>query len=153
MLTPERLREIKERCERATPGPWIVSPNRHKAKDGSQWGIIEARIRTVTGGIVAHTICTWDGDNGRANAEFAAHAREDVPVLVAEVEQLHRFAKEIRRTARHWRRRAKVMMAKGKASDRSDDAHWFAGQAEAFEQAAWDLEIILDSLGGNENAE
>lgn len=120
MLTPERLREIKERCERATPGPWrvgnpyVVAPVRddkcmlcdmseplatvtengqtcHVHFDDRQyeddWRDIasESTFETIVG--------DYSYDSGgvattRADAEFIAHAREDVPALIAEVERL-----------------------------------------------------------------
>jgi len=69
MLTPERLRAIKERCERATPGPWWWDDRGdvYGSKDGNTW--------------IA-------GFRRELDAEFAAHARDDVPALVAEVERL-----------------------------------------------------------------
>ena len=97
VLTPDRLQEIKARCERATEGPWAVIPNRHKGKDGRPWGKIVAYLRTPTGGTVARNIMTWGDDNGPADAEFSAHAREDVPALVAEVERCWREIEELRK--------------------------------------------------------
>ncbi|PZN09499.1 MAG: hypothetical protein DIU69_08665 [Bacillota bacterium] len=131
-----------------------MSPNRHKAKDGSQWGIIEARIRTVTGGIVAHTICTWDGDNGRANAEFAAHAREDLPALVAEVERLWDFVGELRNELRRWRDRAAELerSAVMDAEDELDEA-WREGKAAGLDEAADELEALLNELEASRRAE
>ena len=80
MLTPERLREIKERCERATPGPWWV--------DGDP-GYAE-RSRASLGKIDGVLIWGPPGETvggEAANAQFVAHAREDVPLLVAEIER------------------------------------------------------------------
>lgn len=67
-LTPERLDEIEARCEAATPGPWR---NRDllgvlgRPEDGVQ----------ICGG------CTND------NRDFIAHARQDIPALIAAVRE------------------------------------------------------------------
>ncbi len=57
------LEAIKRRCEAATPGPW-----------------------TTLGAVVADGSSCLD-DRAR-NAEFIAHAREDVPALLEAVERL-----------------------------------------------------------------
>lgn len=75
------LEAIKARCEAATPGPWLenVSIVHVDAPD-------ETPSRDA---IVADT--HWDGkafERVRGDAEFIAHARQDVPALVAEVERM-----------------------------------------------------------------
>ncbi len=70
-LKPERLAEIKARCEGATPGPWL--------------GLSEGKHRQ---GIVDHEgqrIWPWLREE---DMRFAYCAREDVPTLLAEVERL-----------------------------------------------------------------
>lgn len=67
-----RIDEIRERVEKATPGPWVSGLSGHA------------------------NVVTYDGDDvrpvgavpGAANARFVIHAREDVPYLLAEVEML-----------------------------------------------------------------
>ena len=70
---------IKARCEAATPGPWYV--DRGGEFDDPYYSI--------------PSVCRDRyGDNSlmvgsdKATAEFIAHARTDVPALVAEVERL-----------------------------------------------------------------
>lgn len=78
-MDAERLAEIRARCEAATAGPWWHdwnmggSPNEVWVS-GDSWGLI----------------CTTDGGVGDEDkdAEFIAHAREDIPALLAEVERL-----------------------------------------------------------------
>jgi len=62
-LTNEQLAEIKARCDKATPGPWI-----------DEHGF----IRQI---------------EGKADLLFIANARTDIPALVAEVERLREVAK------------------------------------------------------------
>ncbi|WP_427110869.1 hypothetical protein [Lysinibacillus xylanilyticus] len=67
-MNAEQLNAIKERVAKVTPGPWCVG------------GAID--IHDACGEEVA---AVWDGG---PDIEFIAHAREDVPALVAEVERL-----------------------------------------------------------------
>jgi|GEM_PF-6349123 len=77
------LKAIKERCEAATGGEW------HPGDD-------DYTIISVIDG-VQYVICERVD---RGDADFIAHAREDVPALVAEIERLR---DELRRSAIHIR--------------------------------------------------
>jgi hypothetical protein len=71
-MTPEELEAIKVRCAQATPGPWGTYHSLngwHYTKPGS------GPVRTTY-------------EQARADVEFIAAARTDVPALVAEVERL-----------------------------------------------------------------
>lgn len=79
-MTTERLEEIKRREQAASKGPWARDKSDHT---GSQ---VIARGNHVIG---------WHHRHGRQidsqvvnDWEFMAHARQDVPDLVAEVERL-----------------------------------------------------------------
>lgn len=69
--TDEQLEVIRERCDKATEGPWET------ALLESGWHV------THNGRIIAEAYL-----NESKNAEFIAHAREDVPKLVSEVRRL-----------------------------------------------------------------
>jgi hypothetical protein len=79
------LAEIRARCEAATPGPWESVQDYY---DGPWYMLYEQRC--------AGDNKTSDLFDGRShylidapnNAAFAAHAREDIPALLAEVERL-----------------------------------------------------------------
>ncbi len=76
-LTTEALAAIRKRAEAATAGPW------------------EADIYTIyheEGGHIAEVVA----DNQFDNMHFIAHAREDIPALLAEVERLRSLMKDIR---------------------------------------------------------
>ncbi|MGQ3551758.1 hypothetical protein [Streptomyces rochei] len=83
-LSPEREAEIAARAEAATPGPWGT----HRDLDAVY--TIQARPRTTRDGmendgdIATLAVGRLDAE-GYANARFAAHAREDVPALLAEL--------------------------------------------------------------------
>lgn len=71
-LTDEELQAIRERVEKATAGPWQIgkqSPN----------GL--NNVGTMDGLLTAQT-------TDESNASFIAHAREDIPKLLAEIERL-----------------------------------------------------------------
>ena len=65
------LKAIKTRYEAATPGPWV--PEHYSLDD---WEIIPVARGQDYG------IC------GQSDAEFIAHAREDIPALIVEIERL-----------------------------------------------------------------
>lgn len=83
-MTEETLREIEERCEAATNGPWEESD--------LQPGQVLCDVYGDDG--VWELVCMmWlveDHMSGStlANARFVAHAREDVPALLKEVRRL-----------------------------------------------------------------
>lgn len=82
------LEAIKNREILATQGPWkIVKSEETGVQIGTTWehGQLEDCVPVVTTahGVSGTTI--YINDN---NAEFIAHARQDVPALIAEIERL-----------------------------------------------------------------
>ncbi|KYG89020.1 hypothetical protein A0U40_13415 [[Bacillus] sp. KCTC 13219] len=77
------IEAIKERVAKATPGPWIIEPE--KCGPEGQ-GVFE----TDSFGCICEVGDPYPRGNNRPqeNMEFIAHAREDVPALIAEVERL-----------------------------------------------------------------
>ena len=74
----DRLKEIRQRCEAATPGPWDSKTNRHPECNGEPWGWISGASGNIT----------WSGSAGKANADFIAHSRDDMEYLLSEVTEL-----------------------------------------------------------------
>lgn len=82
-MTSEQLKSIKEREEKATPGPWTLEE-----------GIIEKRITApYPQGMIPHETlpyvvfvpgCAMYSED----MDFIVHAREDIPGLIADVERL-----------------------------------------------------------------
>jgi hypothetical protein len=70
-MTPD-LEQIKQRAEAATPGPWTSFDGR-------------SHIIHEEDGFIA--ICQYR-PLPNANAEFIAHAREDIPALLAVIDEL-----------------------------------------------------------------
>ncbi len=86
------LAAIAERCEKATPGPWVAGrPDMATIVDGidSKW-IYGPKGETESSEYLAVASGHIDGPWERvmANAEFIAHSREDVPALLAHVARL-----------------------------------------------------------------
>lgn len=80
MLSDERIREIKERCEKASDN-WVVESG-FIGSDTAQFLVIDGRD-----GIRFHY--RWDERDSEENdMQFAAHARQDIPDLLAEIERL-----------------------------------------------------------------
>lgn len=78
-LTQEKLEAIRKRADAATGKEWTDF-------DGDDWGGVVYEYDRLTEDaceIIAECRTT-------ADAEFIAHAREDIPVLLAEVERLQR---------------------------------------------------------------
>lgn len=81
-MTKEELTEIEQRCERATPGPWIAVA-RHCHNDGDQ-DEMDGLGWDVDGPPDA-----MRGQYSRAgDAKFIALARQDIPLLLAEIRQM-----------------------------------------------------------------
>ena len=72
-MSEKRLAEIRARVEAATPGPWEVDD---KYSDGFVVCELDEYVAVST---------STDADiglDGRADAEFIAHARQDIPDLL-----------------------------------------------------------------------
>ena len=82
------LQEIKARAEAATEGPWLAMTE--ETGDGENiYYTVEAKSATP-GDYLLDISDT--GVHGRADAEFIAHAREDVPRLIAALESVEALA-------------------------------------------------------------
>ncbi len=91
-LSESQLMEIKARCEAATPGPWtsFIEGRDHTSGDSFiQRGILDAWQEELylTGATVA-------------DHDFIAHARQDIPLLLAEIERLQALVDHEERSAK-----------------------------------------------------
>ncbi|MFD6782300.1 hypothetical protein [Streptomyces diastaticus] len=77
-LSPEYLAEIAARAEAATAGPWCTDGAEIYQGDEYSWDAFW----------VGETCRADEADGGLLDAAFIAHARTDVPALLAEVERL-----------------------------------------------------------------
>lgn len=71
------IEEIRERCEKATAGPWMQKElaDCSEIYDANSWGKALRPLALVGSSTI--------------DAEFIAHAREDIPALLDHIEALH----------------------------------------------------------------
>ena len=83
-LSDERIAEIRERCDKATPGPWSVDEESGDVWVPSIWRSV-AIIEDLDLPLV----------NPAADRAFIAAARTDMPDLLDEVERLRRLEEAV----------------------------------------------------------
>ena len=74
-ISDKELAEIKVRCELTTPGPWKSIVESRGETVGTDFIMTGGEDIYLTGATVA-------------DQDFIAHARQDIPRLIAEVERL-----------------------------------------------------------------
>lgn len=75
-MTDDELNAIEQRANAATPGPWVDTDPRH--------------IRHAEPNIYAgdYEVADVYDNNGCDDSSFIAHARQDIPALIAEIRRL-----------------------------------------------------------------
>lgn len=86
-MTDEELAAIAARCAGASPGPWRSYIEGRDHESGSNF--IMTGMGPSRGKDIELTGATT------ADQDFIAHARQDLPRLVAEVQDLQRLLKEL----------------------------------------------------------
>lgn len=91
-MTDEQLAEIEARAEKAFPGPWKHYIDREWHSPDR---VIEAANTWV---VIRDENCehNWKLGRNEDNYEFIAHARTDIPMLIAEVRRLRAQYEELR---------------------------------------------------------
>jgi hypothetical protein len=84
-MDEQQLQDAEARAKSATPGEWWMS-SEVKEDDAAVWGPDGDAIAEKVGGNLTL------GGTGNDNAAFIAHARADVPALIAEVRRLQQQA-------------------------------------------------------------
>jgi hypothetical protein len=74
-MTDKELKDIADRCDRATKGPWISFIEGRDHESGSDF------IRTPTGDIELL-------GGTKADQDFISHSRTDIPKLLEEIKRL-----------------------------------------------------------------
>ncbi len=82
-MTPERLKEIKARCEAATEGPWL----RHENAE------YMFTVFVANTSIAETSRCNLRNKQKLFNAEFIEHSRQDLPDCLDEIERLKDLVK------------------------------------------------------------
>jgi len=86
-VTDDELREIEDRLTAASPGPWTSYVEGRDHESGDDFIRVSENdsepdlylARAITGGVVPAST---------ADQDFIAHARQDIPALIAEVRRL-----------------------------------------------------------------
>lgn len=87
-ISTEELAAMKARVEATTPGPWTSF---FEGRD--HWGG-DSFIQTGTQDIyIRAEDYVGGGGHFRADQDFIAHARQDIPRLIAEIERLRKLTK------------------------------------------------------------
>lgn len=82
-MTEDELKAIRERADKATPGPWVGG-------DGEYDDVCAAIPNSNDNAVYLIIECMYKND-----VSFVAHARQDIPALVAEVERLQKNNREL----------------------------------------------------------
>ena len=80
-MTPERLNQIKARYEAATEGPWTIGYN-----NPSGCPVVSPNVVSCNTAVIASV----RGLVTKPNTAFIAHARQDLPDCLAEIERLQK---------------------------------------------------------------
>lgn len=86
-MTAPDLQSIKARAEAATAGPWRTG----NLGDKEQSHVVDFGPPPTSPFMLVkpgYGVCHSDGNNATRDADFIAHAREDVPLLIAAIERL-----------------------------------------------------------------
>src|SRR5690606_20328509 len=100
-----QLNAIRERAERATPGPWVqingtdvftelnaTNNARITADNNDGWQIADTSVGVT---FVNRELTEMESSEQFDNATFISAAREDVPMLLAEIERLREAIEDI----------------------------------------------------------
>jgi hypothetical protein len=91
MTTEQRIEQIKERAERATAGPWT------QEECGGQSIVVNPVKIVLFAGRQSQDIAhDTSAQQIECNADFIAHAREDVPFLLQQIEELKEWGQAFR---------------------------------------------------------
>ena len=140
--TPD-LDAIRKRAEKATEGPWAVDPD---FRDGGADQIVEMS----TGRCLTIAFLTSDGNEN--NGPFIAHARTDIPALIAHIDRLAAARDAANKRAEEAERDAKFcsldreteQMARNAAEAARDAA---VKRAERLEEGLRNLQRLLGYAG------
>lgn len=103
-LSPEYEAAIRDREQAATPGPWCTD----------SWEIYQgAEYMPGISYWIGETCRADEANDGRADAAFVAHARDDVPALLAEIDRLRAGLAGLRQGSERWAARCDHIAKQG----------------------------------------
>lgn len=120
-LTPALIKDIAERAEKATPGPW---QSRHEFDWDGMCEIIGAIDGPDDGRFHYTVVCDINEapDEWEANRQFIIHARTDIPALLAHITALEKERDEARSRANKFRQI--IIDARNKRGKWGEQARW-----------------------------
>lgn len=83
-MKPDQIKAILGRLGAATPGPWEKAVDDHGPRVGFEVGIWVPGVGEFGEWVIENVT----SERPETDAEFIAHAREDVPALLDEVQRL-----------------------------------------------------------------
>jgi hypothetical protein len=132
-MTDEELAAICERADAATPGPWNVFDYVIWGRAGSSGPYQLSIAKNANSSSVIEDTGAADRRDRRIEADlgFIAHAREDIPALLAENAALREIVEAVASRAWPWRTdgRGHVMCAYCWARDHAPDCIWVKAHA------------------------
>ena len=113
-MTPERLDEIEVRADSATPGPWTKKPP-ERLTEGPAAGMLPGVCIAATSPSKQNRVYASPpgGQFPSADQNFIAHARTDIPDLLAEVRRLRAERDALREALMEVRRTALIVGGEG----------------------------------------
>lgn len=127
---PLDMEAVRKREQAATPGPWQTSVDVLHARDGQKLERYRlfARHKRLGDGVEAFD----ESKNKQAqrNGEFIAHARDDIPALIAEVDRLTTERNSYKINATVYEKRVAELEAILRGIERARDAHIAELEAE-----------------------
>jgi hypothetical protein len=92
-VTKQELDAIRERCAKATPGPWELRP--YYIGNREAWTDIVGNIKPLKGTFtpICKVINEFARDN--ENKQFITNARTDIPILLAEIDRLNSYLGQV----------------------------------------------------------
>ena len=114
MLTSEQIAEIRERCEKATPGPWAWKFNRFGGDDEPRpfgYATLESLVDVVRNENEDHIVLMERGSTvfeeedecfsdfireNKKTFDFLANARQDIPALLDHVAEQDGIIEQLR---------------------------------------------------------
>jgi hypothetical protein len=117
MLSDQRITEMKSRIDAATPGPWSWDecPQHDRAWGKAMYALGWFDNGTPVSIILPDTVDSVDHETWSLlfvvpdDADFIAHAREDLPDALAEIERLKAENDDLRRQVADYRRYAAMV--------------------------------------------
>ena len=96
-MNNKKIKEIKERVEKATPGTWKVEKYYHDEP-------YEKYIKSAAIVCRNQTVTRNDWSNpAEADLEFIAHARQDIPYLLKIINELNEKINKLNNGIKVWR--------------------------------------------------